>query len=77
MKTYCITLKNRKEVIMEKIIDTDGNVGFKSGKHINVRKQYNCTGKYKEIPVETLWEEVMIFNPDKDFEYETVIKVKD
>ena len=41
-----------------KLIDTDGNVGFKSGKHINVRKQYNCTGKYKEIPVETLWEEV-------------------
>ena len=32
MKTYCITLKNRKEVLMEIIIDKYGNVGFKDGK---------------------------------------------
>lgn len=61
----------------EKIIDKYGNVGFKDGKHIHRRPQYNCTGKYKEIPRFRLWEEEMVFNPDKDFEYEIVIKVKD
>ena len=62
---------------MEKIIDKYGNVGFKDGKHIHRRPQYNCAGKYKEIPRFRLWEEEMVFNPDKDFEYEIVIKVKD
>ena len=62
---------------MEKIIDKYGNVGFKDGKHIHRRPQYNCTGKYKEIPRFRLWEEEMVFNQDKDFEYEIVIKVKD
>lgn len=50
---------------------------FKDGKHIHRRPQYNCTGKYKEIPRFRLWEEEMVFNPNKDFEYEIVIKVKD
>ncbi len=61
---------------MEKVFDKYKNVGVKCGKHINCRRKYNCMGKYKDIPLHTLWDEVMVFNPNKDFEYQKVIEVK-
>lgn len=41
----------------------------------NKRVMYNCKNKYREIPLETLWEEMMVFDSDESFKYETIIKV--
>lgn len=60
---------------MEKIIDKNGNVGFKDGKHIHRRPQYNCTGKYKEIPRFRLWEEEHVFVYGKKKWCSTRIKI--
>lgn len=63
---------------LTKVVDSNHNVGVSNGKNINWRPQYNCKGKrFEERPINNLWDEVMVFKPDKDFEYEIKIVVKD
>lgn len=61
--------------MMKKVFNYKNQVGLKSGEHVNWRNKYNCNGKYNDEPIVSLWEEEMVFNPSKDFEYETVVKV--
>lgn len=45
-------------------------------KKVTRPKKIKYTREVIEIPICTLWEYIMVFNPNKDFEYKEEVKVE-